>query len=81
MSVVMPLKAIPARVPVTPLPRAMPASFFKSRTELGGVREDEFTALCTSHPAVRHWTGDALAHVFRRVPDLAGIYATQRLRT
>ena len=36
-------------------PRAMPASFFKNRPEMGGVREDEFTALCTSHPAVRQW--------------------------
>ena len=56
-------------------PRAMPASFFKNRAELGGVRENEFIALCTSHPAVRQWMGDALAHVFRQVPDLGGIYA------
>ena len=32
------------------------------------------TALCTSHPAVRQWMSDALAHVFREVPDLAGVY-------
>ena len=32
------------------------------------------TALCTSHPAVRQWMGDALTHVFREVPDLAGVY-------
>jgi hypothetical protein len=56
-------------------PRAMPASFFKTRPEMGGVREDEFTALCTSHPAVRQWMADALALVFRQVPDLGGIYA------
>jgi hypothetical protein len=56
-------------------PRAMPVSFFKNHTELGGVRENEFTALCTSHPAVRQWMADALAHVFRQVSDLAGIYA------
>ena len=56
-------------------PRAMPASFFKSRAEMGGVRENEFTALCTSHPAVRQWMADALAYVFRQVPDLGGIYA------
>jgi hypothetical protein len=56
-------------------PRAMPASFFKNRPELGGVRENEFTALCTSHPAVRQWIADALAYVFRAVPDLGGIYA------
>ena len=56
-------------------PRAMPASFFQRRAELGGVRENEFTALCTSHPAVRQWMADALAHVFRQVPGLGGIYA------
>ncbi len=56
-------------------PRSMPASFFKNRPEMGGVREDEFTALCTSHPAVRQWMGDALAHVFREVPGLGGVYA------
>ena len=41
---------------------------------MAGVREGEFTALCTSHPAVRQWMGDALAHVFRQVPDLAGVF-------
>ena len=56
-------------------PRAMPAAFFKNRPELAGVRESELTALCTSHPAVRQWMGDALAHVFRQVPDLGGVYA------
>ena len=56
-------------------PRAMPAAFFKNRAEMGGVREGQFTALCTSLPAVRQWMGDALTHVFRQVPDLAGIYA------
>ncbi len=53
----------------------MPAAFFKSRPEMAGVREEEFTALCTSHPAVRQWMGEALAHVFRQVPDLGGVYA------
>ena len=56
-------------------PRAMPNSFFRKRAEHGGVGEGELTALCTSHPAVRQWMGDALAHVFRQVPNLAGIYA------
>jgi hypothetical protein len=56
-------------------PRAMPGSFFKNRPEMGGVREGEFTALCTSHPAVRQWMGEALAHVFRQVPGLGGVYA------
>ncbi len=56
-------------------PRAMPASFFDSRPEIGGVREEQFTAMCTSHPEVRQWMGNALAHVFREVPGLGGIYA------
>jgi hypothetical protein len=55
-------------------PRAMPASFFKDRPEMGGVREGEFMALCTSHPAVRQWMGEALAYVFRQVPELGGVY-------
>ncbi len=55
-------------------PRAMPASFFKDRPEMAGVREGELTAICTSHPAVRKWMGDALEHVFRDVPGLAGVY-------
>ena len=56
-------------------PRAMPVSFFQNRPAMAGVRDKEFTALCTSHPAVRQWMGSALAHVFREVPDLGGIYA------
>lgn len=56
-------------------PRAMPAAFFKSRPEMAGVVEAELTAMCTTHPAVRQWMGDALAYVFREVPDLGGIYA------
>ncbi len=55
-------------------PRAMPASFFANHPDVAGVRETELTALCTSHPAVRQWMGNALAHVFREVPDLAGVY-------
>ncbi len=55
-------------------PRAMPAAFFKNRPEMAGVREGELTALCTSHPAVRQWMGDAVEHVFREVGGLAGVY-------
>lgn len=56
-------------------PRGMPAAFFSERPELAGVTSGELTALCTSQPAVRQWMGDALAHVFREVPDLGGIYS------
>ena len=55
-------------------PRAMPDAFFKTRPELGGVQSSGFTALCTSHPAVRQWMRDALTHIFRTVPDLGGVY-------
>lgn len=56
-------------------PRAMPSGFFRGRPDLAGVTEGEFTALCTSHPAVRQWMGDALAYVFDHVPALGGVYA------
>ncbi|MFA6242906.1 MAG: hypothetical protein WC655_18345, partial [Candidatus Hydrogenedentales bacterium] len=56
-------------------PRAMPTAFFKDRPDMAGVVESELTAMCTTHPAVRQWMGDALAHVFREVPGLGGIYS------
>jgi len=56
-------------------PRSMPNAFFQKRPGLAGVQEKGLTALCTSQPAVRKWMADALAHVFREVPDLSGIYA------
>lgn len=56
-------------------PRAMPAAFFEGRPEMAGARENQLTALCTSHPAVLRWVADALCSVFREVPDLGGVYA------
>lgn len=58
-------------------PRGMPEAFFEKRPEMAGVRDGLFgvTALCTSNPTVRQWMGDALAHVFREVPDLAGAFS------
>lgn len=56
-------------------PRAMPTAFFKTHPDEAGVREKELAAFCTSQPAVRRWMGDALAHVFREVPELGGVYA------
>ena len=57
-------------------PRGMPKEFFRSRPEMAGVHNDTFglTAMCTSHPAVCQWMGDALTYVFRQVPDLAGVF-------
>ncbi len=54
-------------------PRAMPASFFAGREQVGGVAEGDFRTLCTSSEQVRTWLGDALAHVFREVPHLGGV--------
>jgi len=55
-------------------PRAMPAEFFRGRADMAGVREGDYVALCTSHPAVRKWLTDSLAYVFQNVPDLAGVF-------
>ena len=56
-------------------PRSMPHSFFEKHPGLAGVKAKETTALCTTCPEVRKWMSDALAHIFREVPDLGGIYA------
>lgn len=55
-------------------PRAMPANFFESRPDMAGVREGEYTAMCTSDARVRQWMSDALAYVFEQVPDLGGVF-------
>lgn len=55
-------------------PRAMPHAFLANRPEIAGAKEAELTALCTSQPAVREWMGNALAHIFREVPGLGGVY-------
>jgi hypothetical protein len=55
-------------------PRAMPLPFFDAHPEARGVQEGDLAAMCTSNPKVRRWMGDALAHIFREVPGLGGIY-------
>lgn len=55
-------------------PRAMPHEFFSQRPEMAGVKENEYTAMCTSDPRVRQWLSDSLAYVFEKVPDLGGIF-------
>lgn len=55
-------------------PRAMPHEFFGQRTEMAGVREGEYTAMCTTNPRVREWLRDSLAYVFEKVPGLGGIF-------
>jgi hypothetical protein len=49
---------------------AKAAEFFKNRPQLRGVGD----GLCTSQPAVRQWMSDALAQLFKNVPDLAGVF-------
>ncbi|GAB4132405.1 MAG: hypothetical protein Kow0040_13080 [Thermogutta sp.] len=55
-------------------PRAMPHAFFADRPDMAGVKEGEFTAMCTSNPQVQAWLRNALTHVFHQVPDLAGVF-------
>ncbi|MBN2137745.1 MAG: hypothetical protein JW720_08060 [Sedimentisphaerales bacterium] len=55
-------------------PRAMPESFFHGREHIKGAREGDHCALCTSSPQVTQWIENALACVFRQVPDLAGVF-------
>jgi hypothetical protein len=55
-------------------PRAMPESFFTDLPELRGVKENEFVTMCTSAAPVRQWISDSLAHVFKAVPDLGGVF-------
>lgn len=56
-------------------PRGMPHAFFEKHPELAGTQSGQLTALCTSVPEVRQWMGDSLAHIFREVPGLGGIYS------
>jgi hypothetical protein len=55
-------------------PRAMPGAFFRDRPAMKGAPEGGHFAMCTSSPEVRGWVSDALAHVFRSVPGLGGVF-------
>ncbi len=58
-------------------PRAMRDDFFAknaARKDMQGVREGEFSAMCTSSPQVRAWIEESLAYVFEQVPGLAGVF-------
>lgn len=61
-------------------PRSMPLSFFEGRPELQGVPNlsdgEHVTraALCTSAPEVQAYLRDAVAHICRHAPELAGIF-------
>jgi len=56
-------------------PRAMPLSFFEAHPDLKGTVEGDHAALCTSTPEVRAFIADALATIFERVPNLAGVFS------
>ncbi len=55
-------------------PRAMPAAFFDKRPELRGSHHGGLYSLCTSAAPVREWLRESLAHVFKQVPGLGGIF-------
>ena len=55
-------------------PRAMPPDFFEQRPEMAGISSRGLVTMCTSDTRVRRWMTDALAHLFREVPDLAGVF-------
>jgi hypothetical protein len=56
-------------------PRAMPAEFFRGREAMRGAERSGYHAMCTANPAVRSWIEDSLAHVFRHVPELGGVFS------
>lgn len=55
-------------------PRAMPEAFFRGRPEMRGDARLGLYTMCTSNSTVRAWLRDSLAHVFREVPGLGGIF-------
>jgi len=55
-------------------PRAMPAEFFANRAGLRGSKHQDLFAMCTSTQQVRTWLADSLAHVFKNVPQLGGVF-------
>lgn len=55
-------------------PRAMPDEFFENRPEIAGVSQNGYTTLCTGTEEVSRWLSDGLAHVFRAVHGLGGVF-------
>ena len=58
-------------------PRAMEQSFFASnnhRKGLEGAKETDYAAMCTSVPEVRSWLTGSLKTIFKKVPNLGGIF-------
>lgn len=55
-------------------PRGLPAALLRNHPGLMGVDCGELATLCTSLPEVQRFLHDGCAHVFRTVPDLAGVF-------
>lgn len=55
-------------------PRSQRPAFFRDRPEMLGAERQGSYAMCTSIPAVRKWITDGLAHVFKEVPELGGVF-------
>lgn len=55
-------------------PRSMPPEFFARRPRMRGAEYRGHYAMCTSVPEVREWISGSLAHVFRAVPELGGVF-------
>lgn len=55
-------------------PRALPLGFFKERSELKGVVEGDYAALCTSQQSVQKYLSDSIATICRAVPELGGFF-------
>ena len=55
-------------------PRSMPLAFFEGRAQMKGAVEGGFAAHCTSDPSVQKYLVEAVAHLCRAVPDLAGLF-------
>ena len=55
-------------------PRSQPKAFFANRPGMAGLDLGDRYLMCTSHPRVRQWISDSLAHVFREVPNLGGVF-------
>ena len=55
-------------------PRCMPRAFFEKHADIAGAREGDNLAMCTSTPQVMKFVKEALAHVFKEVPGLGGVF-------
>lgn len=55
-------------------PRSMNDAFFRKWPELRGEREDDFFAMCTSRPEVKHYLENGMRRLFAEAPGLGGFF-------